>query len=300
MVGVDFNPLIAFMWSLFVGTIFSTVGAAGGILAGVGHISVLGIPHANTIKLMNQILIFTSTVVAVPAYLRQRRLIVVLSVLLGIGSIVGAMVGSTISYKFLPDLKNYKYMFGLFTILVAVKIFHETFSTKKKESIKAIEEKINTVGSSDLKTKSITIREVELEFMGEAYSFNPAVPVLAGFTVAIISSTLGVGGGFLLVPFITSVMGIPMFLVPGTSALAILITMIVSAGNYLKMGATVYPALLAIEVTGVVLGSIVGPYISKALREKKLRLLLATLLTYIGVGYTLGDFIKRYLGIRII
>ncbi len=51
---------------------------------------------------------------------------------------------------------------------------------------------------------------------------------MAGFVVAIISSALGVGGGFLLVPFMVSVLKIPMYLVPGTSAFSILITSLVS------------------------------------------------------------------------
>ncbi|MDQ7083292.1 MAG: hypothetical protein Q9N34_10410, partial [Aquificota bacterium] len=37
-------------WSVFVGLVFSTIGAAGGILAGVGHISILGIAQANTVR----------------------------------------------------------------------------------------------------------------------------------------------------------------------------------------------------------------------------------------------------------
>ncbi len=298
--GVEINPLLAFLWSLFVGLVFSTVGAAGGILAGVGHISVFGIPQANNIKLMNQILIFTSTLISVPSYWRQRRVIFILGFLLGLGSIVGALIGSTLSYKFLPDLKSYKPLFGIFTLVVAIKIFYDTFHKKKKEGIKEIEQKIKEKGVSDLRTKSVSFTKIELEFLGKVYAFNPLTPVLAGFVVAIISSALGVGGGFLLVPFMVSVMGLPMFLVPGTSALCILITMLVSAGNYLKLGAQIDLQLLGIEIVGIVLGSFIGPHLSKVLKEKKLRLILGILLLYIGIGYTIGEWVKKTFGIRIV
>jgi uncharacterized membrane protein YfcA len=298
--GVEINPVVAFLWSLFVGLVFSTVGAAGGILAGVGHISVFGIPQANNIKLMNQILIFTSTLISVPSYWRQKRVIFVLGVLLGIGSIAGALIGSTLSYRFLPDLKSYKPLFGIFTLIVAFKIFYDVFHKKKKEGIKEIEERIREKGESDLRTKKLSLSRVELEFMGNTYSFSPLTPVLAGFFVAIISSALGVGGGFLLVPFMVSVMGLPMFLVPGTSALSILITMLVSAGNYLKMGAQIDIQLLGIEIVGIVLGSFIGPHLSKLLKEKKLRIILGALLLYIGVGYTIGEWVKKVFGIRIV
>ena len=296
----EVNLPLAFLWSLFVGLIFSTVGAAGGILAGVGHISVFGISQANTVKLMNQILILTSTLIAVPSYWRQRRVVVVLGLLLGAGSVAGALIGSTLSYRFLPDLKSYKPLFGLFTLLVAFKILNDLLGSGSRQRIQQLEGKIGSRKRSDLRTQRISHSSIEFTFMDEAYRFNPLTPVFAGFVVAVVSSALGVGGGFLLVPFMVSAMGIPMFLVPGTSALAILVTMIVSGGNYLKMGAGFDPLLLGVEVVGVLIGSLAGPHFSGFLKEKKLRLLLGLLLLYIGVGYTLGSFIQRVLGIRII
>ncbi len=297
---LEINPLVAFGWSMFVGLVFSTVGAAGGILGGVGHISVFGITQANSIKLMNQILILTSTLISVPTYMKQKRVIVILSLLLGLGSVGGAFIGSTLSYKLLPDLKSYKPLFGIFTLLVAFKIFHDVFFSGKRAKIRSLEESLKHKRSSDLRTKRLSFKRIEFEFLGKIYSFNPLAPVLAGFVVAVISSALGVGGGFLLVPFMVSVMGVPMFLVPGTSALSILITMIVSGANYLKLGAQVDFTLLGIEVVGVVVGSFIGPFLSSFLGEKKLRLMLGILLFYIGVGYTFGELVKEVLGFRII
>ena len=298
--GVEVNPFLLLGWSFFAGLVFSTVGAAGGILAGVGHISIFGIPQANSIKLMNQILILSSTLISVPSYWRQRRVVFLLGILLGIGSVLGAYIGSTLSYRFLQDLKSYKPLFGVFTLLVAFKILYDLFHGKGKEKVREIEAGIRERGASDLRTKKISPSRIALEFHGREYSFSPLTPLLAGFLVAIISSALGVGGGFLLVPFMVSVMGIPMFLVPGTSALSILVTMIVSAGNYMKMGAPVDLAFLGIEVVGVVVGSFVGPHLSKFLGEGRLRLVLGVVLLYIGIGYTVGEWVRSTFGIRII
>ncbi|MCD6493719.1 MAG: sulfite exporter TauE/SafE family protein, partial [Archaeoglobaceae archaeon] len=40
---IKINALVYLLWCIWVGWIFSTVGAFGGIMAGVGHISILGI-----------------------------------------------------------------------------------------------------------------------------------------------------------------------------------------------------------------------------------------------------------------
>ncbi|MBU1697838.1 MAG: sulfite exporter TauE/SafE family protein, partial [Proteobacteria bacterium] len=43
--------LICFLWAVWVGWIFSTVGAFGGIMAGVGHITIFGLgAYAKTFK----------------------------------------------------------------------------------------------------------------------------------------------------------------------------------------------------------------------------------------------------------
>ena len=76
--------------------------------------------------------------------------------------------------------------------------------------------------------------------------------------------------------------------------------MIVSVGNYLNLGAQIDLKMISVEVVGVVVGSLVGPHLSKVLKEKKLRILLGVILLYIGIGYTLGGWIKEVLGIRIV
>ena len=56
-----------------MGLVFSTVGAAGGVLASVGMISVFGIQ--NLVKPMAQALTLVTPLIAVPLYMRQCRLI---------------------------------------------------------------------------------------------------------------------------------------------------------------------------------------------------------------------------------
>jgi len=45
--GITASPMLPFGWAFFTSLVFATVGAAGGILAVVGHVSVLGLANAN-------------------------------------------------------------------------------------------------------------------------------------------------------------------------------------------------------------------------------------------------------------
>ncbi|NPA32358.1 MAG: sulfite exporter TauE/SafE family protein [Aquificae bacterium] len=276
--------IFGFLWGVVVGAVFSTVGAAGGLLAGFGHITLFGIGSANSVKVMNQFLVLVSTLVSVPNYWRHGRLIVILGILLGTGSVLGALIGSTLSYKYLTEMSKYKFFFGLFTLLVAFRILYEVLY-KERERVKEIDRGIREGAQRRVKVVKRSAGSVVYTFLGKEHVFNPVLALFAGFFVALISSALGVGGGFLLVPFMVSVLKVPMYLVPGTSALSVLITSVVSILNYLKLGASVKWSFLAFEAVGVVIGSFLGPYISHALGERRLRLLLGFILLGIGVKY---------------
>ena len=83
-------------------------------------------------------------------------------------------------------------------------------------------------------------------FCGVEFAFNPLL--LGGLVIASIAAFLGVGGGFLLVPFITSVTQLPMYLAAGTSALAVLVSMITGITTLMLHGVMVDWQLVGIEL----------------------------------------------------
>lgn len=103
--------------------------------------------------------------------------------------------------------------------------------------------------------------------------------------IAVLSSTLGVGGGFLLVPFMSIVMRLPMHVIAGTSALAIAIHSVTSIANYVRLGIALDYPMLGILLIGVVAGSAIGPVLSKYLPENALRAFLCLVLVVIGLRY---------------
>jgi hypothetical protein len=116
--------------------------------------------------------------------------------------------------------------------------------------------------------------------------------VLGGFVIAAISAFIGVGGGFLYVPFLTSVAGLPMFIVAGTSALAVLVSMITSIFTFMFVkNVPMDPILVGTELIGIFIGSILGPMTSKYIPEIWLKRLFVVLAVYVGVGYVTKGFL---------
>ena len=307
--GVTAPVVVPFVWALFVGIVFTTIGAAGGTLAGVGHISVLGMQNANDIKPMNQMLTLVSPVFSVPTYLRQKRLVLSLGLLLGLGSILGSLLGSWFSANVLDSLDSYTPVFGVITLFVGVRALYETTGryrrakaaqTAASARFEAAARSGGNSAEQGVQTIEMKPRRFRISFFGEEFGFNPFWPLLAGVVIAFISAMLGVGGGFLLVPFMASVLGLPMFIVAGTSLFSILIASLVSISNYVRMGSELDVPLLSIEVAGIIIGSMMGPIVSNYVKEKWLRIFLAVFLLYIGIGYLFGGWIESALGFAII
>jgi uncharacterized membrane protein YfcA len=65
-----------------------------------------------------------------------------------------------------------------------------------------------------VKHLGFSVTRWELTFGNEHFDYNPWVPILVGVGIAVISSALGVGGGFLLVPFMSKDHGLLGHLTP--------------------------------------------------------------------------------------
>jgi uncharacterized membrane protein YfcA len=317
----DVNILWAFFWAIWVGWIFSTVGAFGGIMAGVGHITIFGLgdyakgfkntsPALNklltdSIRVSNQWMVSLSAFISSINYYKMGRLVLPLGIALAIGSVTGSIIVPIITAGKIK-LSSYIGYFGLCVFVIGGFLFYETTgkgrSKKKnaKAAAKAFEEahmKLKNNEDVDKSDHGIRIIEwsvskVRFTFYGVEFGFNPIIPVVGGFLIAALASFLGIGGGFLFVPFLTSVAGLPMFLVAGTSALTVLIGMIVSIFSYMALkGVVVYWPLIGVELLGIFVGSMIGPRTSKYIPDIWLKRIFVVLAIYVGIRYTSKGFL---------
>lgn len=310
------NIVLALLWAVWVGWIFSTVGAFGGIMSGVGHITIFGLadysktfkdtnPALNklltdSIRVSNQWLVGLSGLISSMNYYRMGRLVLPLAICLAIGSVGGSMLIPIITAGKIK-LSSYIGYFGLIVLTLAGFLIYkitprgQASQRAAKEAAAAFESAVReNKDSTDagVKVTKWSPALIEFTFYGVEFKFKPVLPVLGGLCIAAIASFLGVGGGFLLVPFMTAVVGLPMFLVAGTSALTVLIGMVVSIFTYMFIkGVPVHWMLIGVELVGIFIGSMIGPRTSKYIPDKWLQIIFIILALYVGIRYTTKGFL---------
>lgn len=354
------NVIVGLLWAIWVGWIFSTVGAFGGIMAGVGHITIFGLADyakgfgkgnpvnnliTDSIRVSNQWLVGLSGAISSFNYYRMGRLVAPLGICLAIGGVGGSWLVPELTAGKI-SLRSYIGYFGLIVFVLGCFLIYEVTprgAARKKEAKaaaqafeKAVKEKtdmaeqgvkilegswiimwiavavvaasalwINLVGGTEWVAYLLVligwiltffIGTIRFTFFGVEFKFKAWIPMVGGIFIAAIASFLGVGGGFLYVPFLTSVAGLPMFLVAGTSALCVLVGMIVSIFSYMVGKAVLISwGLIGAELIGIFIGSMIGPRTSKYIPDRVLKIIFIVLAFYVGLRYTTKGFLGRSL-----
>ena len=148
------NLILGLLWAVWVGWIFSTVGAFGGIMAGVGHITIFGLADyaksfgkghpvnsltTDSIRVSNQWLVGLSALISSTNYYKMGRLVAPLGMCLAIGGVGGSwLIPALTAGK--VNLKAYIGYFGLIVLLLGVMLLRETTkagAAKKKKAKEA-------------------------------------------------------------------------------------------------------------------------------------------------------------------
>lgn len=132
---------------------------------------------------------------------------------------------------------------------------------------------------------------LKMHFPHSQLSISAYFPLLIGFVVGAIVSIMGVGGGFLMIPAMIYLLGMPTNVVVGTSLFQIIfitanVTFLQSLHTH-----TVDVVLAVILMITAVIGAQFGTQMSMRLRAEHLRVLLACIVLSIAIKLAVDLFV---------
>jgi uncharacterized protein len=128
----------------------------------------------------------------------------------------------------------------------------------------------------------------QMEFPRSGVSHSVLAPFLLCVLVGILGAIMGVGGGFILVPAMVYVLGIPAHITVGTSLFQILFTCVGTTYMQAATNRTVDLVLALLLAAGSSLGAQVGARVSRHLRGSQLIILLGSLALLMALNMLIG------------
>ncbi len=302
---VYMSPLTVFGGAFIIGILFVIMGAAGGLFTAAFQITVLGtkgpvgVNAGNTIKPTNLFLTLCSPITGLMNYFKEKRFAYPVAIPFAIGIVTGAFfIGPPLSAKYL-NLASFKFYLGIICFFIGVKLFFESLpgSIAKKKAMKAIVQKFNAaVKEAKSSGKEMEMGKIEFDkfnfinfnmrFWGETFVARPLMMLVGGIFMGIIASSFGVGGGFMFMPFMTTMVGYPMYLAVPIALAGTFATSTGAIAKYALMGYQPDWIMAALIAAGAMCGGIVGPKIQKKLPEIFLKRMLSLALIIVFMKYT--------------
>ncbi len=220
----------------------------------------MGVPTDMAIKLAfgsNLLVVFPTAISGAWAHTKKKSVLWRAGITLGLFGVIGALMGSTITSRFIPG-DILKVVFGIVIGLGGVRMLIGKQSKIEEEAK------------------------------------NDILLAIFGFLIGIISSMIGIGGGIIMIPVMTTALRFKMHDAVGTSTSVMIFTSIAAATGYLLNGLSVpdlpaysigYVNLLVwacLAVTSVPMAQI-GARAAHSLPAKELRYIFIALMFYVAL-----------------
>lgn len=294
------NPLWIIIGAILVGTYFSMIGAAGGMLMAAFQVMIVqtagpvGINAANVLRPSNMALTLFSPLGSFYRYaVVEKRVAWPVGISFGVGIFIGSIWLGKYATQYLP-MKSYKEWLAVLVVIMGIRTLYELSPKvmEKRKNIKAMVKKFNAaVAKAKAEGTAVEMGRIEpvksglidyrFTFWGEEFQINPLLFGCLGLVIGVVSRSFGIGGGFLLVPAMTTLGALPMYVAVPVSLIGTCFSSIGSFIGYLINGYLPDMTLMIAIIIGGFAGGMLGSRVQKLFSEKTLKIILAVTLFFL-------------------
>lgn len=259
-----------------VGILSGMFGVGGGFLL-TPLLFFIGIPPAVAVATgANQIV--ASSFSGVLAHFRRRTVDVKMGMVLQAGGLVGAAVGVLV-FNYLKSLGQVDLLVTLFYVVFLGIVGSLMFI----ESLNALFKSRRAGGAKTLRRQRGWVHALpfKMRFRTSGLYISVIPPILVGLLVGILTAIMGVGGGFIMVPAMIYILGMPTKVVVGTSLFQIILVTAFTTMLHATTNQTVDIVLAVLLLIGGVVGAQIGTRIGVYLKAEQLRILLALMVIFV-------------------
>ena len=266
---VSVNAFLLLGLGGIVGILSGMFGVGGGFLM-TPLLFFIGIPPAVAVA-TEAVQIVASSFSGVLAHLRRKSVDLRMGTVLLIGGLVGAALG-VLLFNYLKSLGQVdllvKLCYVVFLGVIGGLMFVESWRAIRRSKV---------VGGPPPRKKHGWVHALpfKLKFRVSGLYISVIPPLIVGLLVGILAAIMGVGGGFIMVPAMIYLLGMPTKVVIGTSLFQIIFVTAFTTMLHATTNFTVDIVLAVLLLVGGVIGAQVGARIGVKMKAEQLRILLA-------------------------
>ena len=272
---------------LGVGVLSGLFGVGGGFIL-TPLLFMIGIPSAIAVGTEGN-LIVGSSVSGVLAHLRRKTV----DFPMGLALLAGGLVGSFFGVK-LFRLLTLLGQIDLVIKLAYVLLLGVIGGAMAIEAIAAIRarSKGKKIGMGRKHHSWVQGLPLRYRFRASGLYISVIPPLAVGMLVGVMAAIMGVGGGFIMVPAMIYLLGMPTKVVVGTSLFQIILTTAYTTMMHATTNKTVDVALAVLLLVGGVIGAQIGTRIGLKMKAEQLRVLLAMMVLAVCIKLGLDLLIQ--------
>ena len=283
---VSVNVFLLFGLGGLVGILSGMFGVGGGFLM-TPLLFFIGIPPAVAVATgSNQIV--ASSVSGLLAHLKRKTVDLRMGTVLLIGGLFGAAMGIAIF--------NHLRALGQVDLLVQLcyVVFLGTIGALMLvESLRALQRAKKPGAKITRRTHGwVSTLPFKMKFRVSGLYISVIPPLMVGWAVGVLAGIMGVGGGFIMVPAMIYMLGMPTKVVIGTSLFQIIFVATFTTLSHAITNETVDVVLALFLLIGGVIGAQFGTRIGLKMKAEQLRVLLAVLVLAVCIKLGLDLLIK--------
>lgn len=268
---------------LCVGFLSGFFGVGGGFLT-TPFLMFLGVPPAIAVGTQTSQLV-ASSVTGVFGHWKNKHVDLKMAAVMLCGGILGAIIGVFI-FKLLQALGQIDVAIRILYVILlgsigSLMLLETSLSIWRKHN----KVSVNKDKKSFMDAMKLNMRKwpYKVHFPVSKLHISALVPIGIGFVGGVLASVLGIGGGFLLVPAMIYLLGMPATLVAGTCLFQIIFTTGFASIMHATTNHTVDIVLASLLIFGGVIGAQIGVRSSRYVSGLWARIILAAIILTVGI-----------------
>ncbi len=285
---VSVNAFLILGLGGIVGFLSGMFGVGGGFLI-TPLLFFIGVPPAVAVATgANQVV--ASSISGVLAQLRRKGVDFTMGTVLLIGGVMGSVIGVWV-FTLMTRLGQIdlfvQLSYVLFLGLIGAMMFQESVRSLLKS---------RKAGGAPIRRAHVHSwvhgLPFKMKFRASGLYISVIPPALIGASVGFLSAIMGVGGGFILVPAMIYLLGMPTKVVIGTSLFQIIFVTGFTTVMHAVNSQSVDMMLALLLILGGVVGAQIGTRVGVRLKAEQLRILLSLLVLTVSIRIA-GDLLIR-------